>query len=133
MIQSAIDQRIEFIERKNQISYDMDHNMKSVNDDYTEEKLRYMLSINDLYVFTNSLWEYSLTVNGTEITSDEIFVSPESGKIEIVLSETLNPVPIPVNIILYGSLTRGDKSDSPFNHINVFNSGEKNEYDFIRR
>jgi len=118
---SATEQALLYQQREEQIYFDLENNMDDVNDIYTEERLRFLLTTNDIYVYTNSLWDYSLTVNGTKVDNDEISIASDNVDIKIILTESFTPKPLPDSILRYGSLARGDSNDSPLRHISVKN------------
>lgn len=110
----------DYIQRTITIRDDLENNMDYVNDVYTEEKIRELLSMNDIYVYTNSLWDYTFEVNNFPVATDEITVEPdENGKIIIRLIEEKQQNPLPESIVNIGSVTRGDAGDSLDRHISV--------------
>lgn len=108
-----------------QLEDNYQNNMSLVNDKYTEEKIQKMLTANDIYIYTNSLWSYSLSANNEpfgdsmESTIPEISVPALSGKVTIILTETQEANPLPASIINIGRVTQGSDEDSLEKHILV--------------
>lgn len=101
---------------------DYTNNMNKVNDKYTEERIRGILTINDIYIYTNSLWEYTFTANGRNILEDNITVDAVASKLTIVFTEKRKANPLPKSLINIGSVTRGDTEDSIDRHISISDS-----------
>jgi hypothetical protein len=101
---------------------DYTNNMDKVNDKYTEERIRGILTINDIYIYTNSLWEYKFTANDKNILEDKITVDAIGSKLTIVFTEKRKVNPLPKSLINIGSVTRGDTEDSIDRHISISDS-----------
>ncbi len=120
-------QKANFEQKLNETILDMTSRFSQVNAKFIDERVRKILSQNDLYVYTNSFWKYELVANGTVVKNDKISIKALNGKVIIELLETHKPSELPDSIISTGSVTRGDEGDNLLNHIKIFQNNTKGD------
>ncbi len=123
VIASTNAEKTKYLQQTDTLERDMATRMDEVNDGYVLVRLSKILTQNDLYMYANSFWEYSLTVNGVPVDDEVVDVEAEGQAVEIVLTEKRTENPLPDSIIMVGSVTRGDKTDKIERHILVTSSG----------
>lgn len=114
----------QYIDEADKLTADLNDRFDEVNDRYVAERVTALLGQNDLYVYTNSLWDYELTVNGVSVDDMEITVKASGGKVVVVLDEVRKDNPLPDAIVNVGSVTRGDAQDKMEMHIGVKSGAE---------
>lgn len=118
-------QKSKYIEEADSIHLNMQTRMDEVNDEYVTDKILKILSQNDLYVYTNSLWKYTLTVNGAPVDDMQIKADPDVSPMVIILTEKGEDNPLPAKVRNVGTVTRGDKQDDMTRHISVKAGGSE--------
>lgn len=117
--QTATIQTNRYLSHAQELRDDLNLRLDTVNDEYVTARLTKILSQADLYVYTNTFWSYSLTINGIPVSGSSVIIKKSSVAASVVLTETRRESPLPDAIINIGSATRGDRDDSIANHIKV--------------
>lgn len=119
VIYSTNAQKLDYEKRTSELKLDLTTRIDSVNALYTEERVKNILTQDDLYVFTNTFWTYELLVNDVAVKEDAVTLPASSGTVSITLRETRKASELPDTIIAIGSVTRGDKGDTLSSHIKL--------------
>jgi len=114
-------QKSDFEKKTAEININLTTKIQEVNDKYTDERLKKLLTQDDLYVYTNAFWSYELTVNETLVKSDLVELPSSTSTVTITLREVKKPSNLPDSVISIGSVTRGDKGDTISSHIKLIN------------
>lgn len=121
LIETTKFQEKQYWEQKDELEYDFANRMDELNDEYVAERILKILNQSDLYIYTNSLWKYTFTVNDAEIKDFDVKVKGKDGTVTVVLTEERTENTLPMQIINIGKFTRGDAQDKVERHLSVNN------------
>lgn len=89
--------------------------LKISNEKFAEETIKEQVEAKKVFEMEKSYWNYSLTINGTPVTSSEVTVP--AGKLTLLLKENEKERVLPLSMHNMGSITGGDPEDYYYNHV----------------
>jgi hypothetical protein len=87
-------------------------------DQYYEEKIKKLMSEDELKKVARDQWQYSLTVNDNKFKEDYLYVTQKDFEL-ILTEEQKNEASLPQEVLNSGSLVYGDKSDKFYDHLMI--------------
>lgn len=107
----------DYIQKTIKTKNDLKKNLKKKNEEYIDERLRKIISIRELSLFSYNKWRYGLYVNNLLIKDTKsITISKDD---ELAIRETQKDSSLPGTTLILGSITTGDKYDKFSNYISI--------------
>lgn len=107
----------------NQKEADIDKRIKEISEEYFIKRIYEILEEDDILFLAKKQWKYELAINNTPVdltNGNSIAVSDEN--VIVTLKETCNRELLPENILNYGSISLGNKSNALQNNLIIRSS-----------